>query len=253
MLKFSEANAKTKKLNNVDSLKPYLKNKRKVYSLDLLSGWSCPFAQNCKSRVYVDNNGKKHVVDGKGCKYRCFSASQEAIYPNVYNLRKHNYQEIKKRRSVDSIANLILSSLPKNAGIVRYHVGGDFFKPNYFKAAIKVAEKRPDILFYAYTKSIKFVIEACPISPQNGVLRPNFMITASEGGKQDSLITQSKLRTANVVFDENDTVLPIDHNDSHAATPGKNFSLLLHGIQPKGTKAAEALKIIKRNSREVEV
>ena len=36
--------------------------------------------------------------------------------------------------------------------------------------------------------------------------------------------------------------LPIDHDDSHAATVGGSFALLLHGVQPAGSEAAEAKK-----------
>ena len=72
-----------------------------------------------------------------------------------------------------------------------------------------------------------------------GIVTPNFLLTASEGGKYDSLISHYRIRSAKVVFDEN-TPLPLDHNDSKAATPGGSFALLLHGIQPAGTKASKA-------------
>jgi hypothetical protein len=79
--------------------------------------------------------------------------------------------------------------------------------------------------------------------PSEGVIRNNFLLTASIGGKYDNLIPQLGLRSAKVVFAENEAgKLPIDHDDSHAATKGGNFALLLHGIQPKGSDAATALK-----------
>ena len=51
MLQFSEANAKTKGLKSVPELAGYLANRRKVYSLDLLSGWSCLGARDCLAKV----------------------------------------------------------------------------------------------------------------------------------------------------------------------------------------------------------
>ena len=45
MLKFSKANAKTQALANDAELADYLTDKRKIYSLDLLSGYSCPHAK----------------------------------------------------------------------------------------------------------------------------------------------------------------------------------------------------------------
>ena len=44
MLKFSKANAKTQALKNDSELADYLTDNRKIYSLDLLSGYSCPYA-----------------------------------------------------------------------------------------------------------------------------------------------------------------------------------------------------------------
>ena len=73
MLKFSKANAKTAKLALVPSLAKYLANGRKVYSLDLLSGFYCPFAKECLSKAVVEADGSRHIEDGEHTKFRCFS------------------------------------------------------------------------------------------------------------------------------------------------------------------------------------
>ena len=42
--------------------------------------------------------------------------------------------------------------------------------------------------------------------------------------------------------------LQVDHDDSHAANPltkYENFALMIHGIQPKGSEAADAIKQLK--------
>lgn len=239
MLKFSQQNAKTKNLRSVPELQEYLVDKRKIYSLDLLSGWSCPGARDCLARVH-DVNGKRTLRDGPHTQFRCFSASQEVIYPNVYNARKWNKIAIQVQKTVTQIRNLILQSLPPNLGILRYHVGGDFFKLAYFRAAVEVAERCPDRLFYAYTKSLPFLQKLDVVDLSQGFIRPNFLVTTSVGGRYDHLIPQMGVRTATVVFDEN-TDLPIDHDDSHAATSGGSFALLLHGVQPAKSKASKAL------------
>ena len=59
MLKFSKANAKTQALANDAELAEYLQGNRKIYSLDLLSGWSCPHAKDCLSKAMVQDNGKR--------------------------------------------------------------------------------------------------------------------------------------------------------------------------------------------------
>ena len=95
MLKYSPANAKTDALKQVDELKPFLADKRRIYSLDLLSGYSCPFATECYSKAVVQPNGKRKIEDGPKNKFRCFSASQEVQYNGVYNLRKHNFDTLR--------------------------------------------------------------------------------------------------------------------------------------------------------------
>ena len=157
MLKFSKANAKLDQLHDVDELQHWLQDRRKVYSFDLISGWSCPQAKDCLSKV-VQIADKRKIKDGKDCQFRCFSASNEATYPAVYAKRKHNYDTLKSLKSFTCITERLCADLPKKCGILRFHVGGDFFSADYFLAAIHTAKANPDRLFYAYTKSIKFFI-----------------------------------------------------------------------------------------------
>lgn len=244
MLKFSPANAKIKALAQVDSIKSFLENKRKVYSLDLLSGWSCPYAMDCLSKVVVDLAGKKTIKDGPHTKFRCFSASQEVVFPGVYNLRKHNFDLLK---ASENPAQLIADSMPRNMGVCRIHVGGDMFRESYFLAWADIAKQYPNILFYAYTKSLPFWVKhKKPFSKID-----NFVLTASYGGRFDNLIKEYKLRSSIVVFSEQQAKklkLEIDHTDEHAANPAtknKNFALLIHGAQPAGSDASKAIKELK--------
>jgi len=245
MLKFSKANAKTQALANDAELAQYLEGNKKIYSLDLLSGWSCPHAKDCLSKAMVQDNGKRKIKDGKDTKFRCFSASQEVQYTNVYNSRKHNFDLLRNLRYND-MYELIDSSLPKNAGIVRIHVAGDFFSEEYMHAWYTVALNNPKILFYAYTKSLRFwlAINEFPILH-------NFVLTASYGGRDDHMIDQFNLRSTKVVFSEAEAEelgLAIDHDDSHAAKPSlrdNSFALLIHGTQPAGSEASTALKKLK--------
>jgi len=246
MLKFSPANAKTSHLTKVPGVAHFLANKRKVYSLDLLSGWSCPFACDCLSKVKVDSQtGKRSLQDGPHTQFRCFSASQEIAYTNTYNARKHNF-ELLRSLSTEQMISAIISSMPKNLGVLRFHVAGDFFSPAYFRACCAVARQFPDRLFYTYTKSIKYWITYQHEVPKN------FVLTASYGGRDDSLIKSYGLRNVKVVFSEKEAgKLPIDHDDSHAANPSmrkKNFALLLHGIQPKGSAASKALQELRKSN-----
>ena len=244
MLKFSKANTKLKQLEQIDELSVYLQNKRKVYSFDLLSGWSCPFAKDCLSKVHIID-GRKKIKDGPDTEFRCFSASQEVVFPAVYDNRKHNFDTLRVLGSSYDMALAISDDLPANLGINRIHVGGDFFSLKYMMAWIRVAEWNPDRLFYAYTKSLQYWLACLDSIPDN------FVLTASRGGRQDHLIDEHNLREAKVVFSEQEAIdlgYEIDHDDSHAARPdlrNQSFALLIHGTQPKGSDASAAIKQLK--------
>ena len=240
MLKFSNENSKTKKLRKIGELQRFLRNRRKIYSLDLLSGWSCPGARDCMAKVVIEN-GKRRIRDGKHTQFRCFSASQEVLFPKLYDLRKHNLDSLRKCKSVKSMTKLVEESLPTNLGILRWHVGGGFFNRTYFKTAIEVAKNHPDKLFYAYMKNLRVLDGIKMEDPSMGVLLPNFLITASRGGKYDSLIEALNMREAVVILEEGDATMDIDQDDSHAATIGGSFNLLIHGTQPAGSDAAAAV------------
>ena len=243
MVKWSDANAKIEALQTVESLKKYLEGK-KVYSFDLLSGFSCPFAHDCLSKAVEDSEGKRTIKDGPHTKFRCFSASQEVQYNGVYNLRKHNFDTLRQSNNMDL---LLMDSLPKDTGIVRIHVAGDFFNADYMRAWYNVAYMNPSILFYGYTKSLRYWQFHINEYPE----LDNLVLTASYGGSEDNLIGEYNLRSTKVVFSEFEAYklgLEIDSDDSHAARPdlrNQNFALLIHGVQPKGSEAAKALVKLK--------
>lgn len=245
MLKFSPANAKIKTLSEVDAIKPFLQGKKKVYSLDLLSGWTCPGAHDCLSKVRVVD-GRRVVSDGPDTKFRCFSASQEAVYTGVYNLRNHNTTLLQNYNDVQSLYNLINDSLPPKLGVCRIHVGGDFFSPNYMLSWGEVAKNNPDKLFYAYTKSLGYWIRNREFLDSI----PNLVLTASYGGRLDHLIKSEQLRSAKVIMHPAEAEgLEIDHTDEHAADPSRrnqDFALLIHGLQPAGSDASSAIKVLKQ-------
>ena len=238
---FSKANAKLEALYSVPELEQWLTNRRKVYSFDLLSGWSCPQAKDCLSKVVQIGNSRK-IKDGKDCQFRCFSASQEATFPSAYNKRKANFDYMKSCKSTDEMVDEIVSAMPKNLGICRIHVAGDFFNQKYFRAWREVARICPDRLFYAYTKSLSWWVEDRDSLPNNLVL------TASRGGRLDFMIDEFNLRESKVVFSEAEADAlgyEIDHTDELAAIPeirDESFALLIHGVQPKGSEAAAAIK-----------
>jgi hypothetical protein len=213
---------------------------KQIHTFTLPSGYSCPDALSCMTKADKET-GK--IVDGKAQTFRCFAASSESRFKNVRAVAWHNMELLRAEKTAMGIVALILASLPKDASIVRVHVGGDFFSRDYFNAWLQVACERPDIRFYAYTKSIPFWIEA--LNKQH--VPTNFRLTASAGGKWDNLIDQYQLKTSKVVFSIEEAAalgLELDHDDSHAYEGESSFALLVHGTQGAGSVAGLAVRAL---------
>ena len=228
---------------------------KNIATFSLLSGYSCPGADKCYTKVITDSDGKKKIEDGKNQEFRCFSASQEVLYKNVYNNRSHNYniilnivkdKNLTYELKVIKIYDLLVISLPQlnKWDILRLHVGGDIFCLEYFDALIMLANAFPSKLFYAYTKSIHLWVKRLDKIPNN------FVLTASYGGKYDYLIDEYKLKSVKVVMSIEDAEmwnLEIDHDDSHAYSGKDNFALLIHGSQKKDSNASKAMSNLKKH------
>ena len=240
-LKFGDPNAKLKKM--IKKVGLVLK------TFTLPAGHTCPAAKDCFSRADRET-GK--VTDGPDTVFRCFMASAEARSPSLRKLVWHNLELIKEALKRDAQAGfenmphtsqLINKSLPKKFDIMRVHVGGDYFNKEYLQAWIEVAKLNPDKVFYSYSKSLHLF--------KQFALPENLVLTASRGGKHDDLIDLHGWKEALVVYSEEEAAergLEIDHDDTHAAFGEDNFALLIHGTQPAGSMASQALQAIKRKA-----
>jgi hypothetical protein len=213
---------------------------------DLPAGKSCPMANECKSYAVMNENNKLTVKDGDNNKFRCFAASQEAQYPNVYKARKYNFDLIKKTldndyaiplKSIKLIQDSIKKHITKNIDKVRIHSSGDFFNGRYLSVWFAVARLNPQLRFYCYSKSLH-------LFGTNISIPDNFYLTASFGGKRDDLIHKGFFkRYAIVVNSEAEAIkkgiehigkpYKIDKDDSSCFKPDP-FALLIHGTQKKG-------------------
>tara|TARA_R100000315_G_scaffold61778_2_gene41096 strand:+ start:1 stop:726 length:726 start_codon:yes stop_codon:yes gene_type:complete len=219
--------------------------------ISLPAGLTCPGANSCKAWVTLKDD-KRVLNRGPESMFTCFAASEELRYPNVYNSRRYNYNLINSyvvKRDVDGLSNLINDSLlanKKNINKFRIHESGDFYHPLYLKAWINVAKFNRDIKFYCYSKSLKYFLEV--------LLPNNFYMVASYGSRHDYLIDQGYFpKYSKVVFSEDEAKqlgLEIDVDDS-LCFQDKPFALLLHGLQEKNTASSEALKLIKRNKKQL--
>jgi len=149
-----------------------------VYEWNLPSGYTCPFAKECK--VYVDRISGKFLIP-KG-KFKCYAAYAER-YPAV---RKSRWENLKLIKSGGK------PQLPTDCENVRIHASGDFFTPEYLNLWIEIAKENPKINFWGFTKSIKYWLIVRDQIPSNLIL------TASYGGLDDELIEKNKLKHAKV-------------------------------------------------------
>ena len=180
------------------------------------------------------------ITDGEHQIYRCYAASDEAKSPQVRAARHWNFELLRKETEYEMVKR-INASLTKKAELIRIHVSGDFFNQKYFNAWVSIAKLNPDILFYAYTKSLKYWLEYKE-EPYSEI-PSNLKLTASWDHSNSKQIQQHRLKFAKVVFNEEEARilnLEIDHDDTHAYIGDKSFALLIHGTQPKGTMAAKA-------------
>lgn len=231
-LVFGKANEKLIKLQEQTG--------KRVATFSILSGYNCPGANECQAFAVKTENGMR-IKDGKHMEFRCFSASQEVLFPAVYKSREANGElVILAAQSPELAAVEIVANIPKKTEIIRIHVAGDFKTKNYFLAWILAAKLRPDIIFYAYTKSIPFWVALRDKIPANMIL------TASIGGKFDHLARQHSLRTAKVFMYDEDAAavgLDVDKTDFFAYDPEnqhKHFALTVHGPQKAGSDWGKA-------------
>lgn len=212
---------------------------------DLPAGRTCPNSDKCHSYAVMNNNGKLTVKDGDNTIFRCYAASQEAQYKNVYNARKYNHDLILKYLNKENgyfhtyelIKESIIKNISKNINKVRIHSSGDFFSGQYLRAWLTVARSMPRLKFYCYSKSLD-------LFGINVSIPDNFFLTASMGGKRDDLIHKGYFKRWAIVVNSEDEAIKkgiehigkpykIDKDDSSCFKPDP-FALLIHGTQKKG-------------------
>ena len=221
------------------------KKLKKTLIFDLPSGKTCPMASECHSYAVMNNNGRLTVKDGDKNKFRCFAASQEAQYKNVYNARKYNLdlilESLKGEYGFYKTYELINDSIQKhktrNINKVRIHSSGDFFNGEYLRSWFAVARLNPQLKFYCYSKSLH-------LFGTNISIPDNFFLTASMGGLRDDLIHKGFFKRYAIVVNSEEEAIKkgiehigkpyeIDKDDSSCFKPDP-FALLIHGTQKKG-------------------
>jgi hypothetical protein len=217
MVTFSRANTELQKMA-VELGIP----KSHIKSFDLPAGWTCPYANICKSQ-YNPISGV--TIDGKNMIFRCYAMKAERQYPATRVMRWRNFNELKNcNNDVDKMASVISNSIPNRTEIVRIHSSGDFFSKAYFQAWVKVAIKNPEIQFYGYTKALQYV----------NIDKPdNFNLIYSIGGKLDKVYTNEPacyvVQSPDEADAKNIPLACVEIEDDYInILQGKSFALLEH-------------------------
>lgn len=228
-----------------------------VLTLSLPSGFTCPGALQCLAKADRDTG---RITDGGRQEFRCFEASAESRWRSVRDHRWRNF-DILRKLDASAMATALLHGLfaarQLKSTHVRWFTGGDFFSTDMRDAVMECARSTPDLIHYAYTKSLPFFVPwvatddgGFPL-PRPKPMPPNLFITASWGGRFDHLITEARFpRTACVVHtiaEAEAAGLEIDTTDQLAwQEKPTHFCHLTHGSQPAGSRASTELSARRR-------
>jgi hypothetical protein len=130
--------------------------------------------------------GKKTCPYAGICAEVCYAAQGHMGMPAASAAYERNFTKVMKIGRSRKLSNLLCEDIGSMRRIthIRLHDSGDFFARWYYEAWLEVAERNPEITFYAYTKSIPFLDwESHP---------SNLRVVQSMGGKRDKDIDDSK-------------------------------------------------------------
>ena len=202
------------------------KNKDKIAAFGLLAGTTCPGACKCLGTPIKQENGKIKVEHGSEMEFPCFAAKLAALRPNVFKVQEKNQKLIEKLKPNELVDHFVRSFYSKahwDTKYMRWFWSGDCYSIKLRNAVFQVAREVKHVIHYSYTKNLPIFIDQ--------TLPKNYRLTASHGGKFDSLIHKFK-RTAKVFATEELALvsgLPIDNDETFATSPiDRHFALIQH-------------------------
>lgn len=180
--------------------------------------------------AYKTKSGKSTCPFAGGCQKYCYAQKGNYTrFPIVQELMEKKYLISKQ----DNFPLLINTEIQKKKPThIRIHDSGDFYSPLYLQKWVDIANDNKGIIFYAYTKSIKFFVNDLFSERDTLILPKNLKIIFSEGGKTDNLINVNIDRHARI-FKDVATLLSAGYidassNDLKAITTNKKVGLVFH-------------------------
>ena len=172
--------------------------------------------------AYKTESGKTVCPFAKDCIKYCYAQKGNYRYPSVQKGLNKRY-ELSKTDNFVPMMNATIKK--KKATHIRIHDSGDFYSIKYLIKWVDIATQNKDVIFYAYTKSIKFF--------KGSLTMPkNLKIIFSEGSKTDNLIDTTKDRHAKIFKNVADLLnagyINASDNDLNAITDNKKVGLVYH-------------------------
>ena len=170
-------------------------------------------------------DGGNTCPGANACRGVCYAKQGRYIMAGVKNARLHNFNASRSDTFVID-ATQDLNRLVKRYNVVRLHDSGDFYSQEYLDSWKLIADTFPEVIFYAYTKSLHLDIESDKPS--------NLRIVQSLGGKYDDKLNLS-LPHSRIFSTDADRINAgyIDGNVSDIpAIEGEiNIGLVYHGVR----------------------
>ena len=172
--------------------------------------------------AYKTITGKTVCPFAKDCIKYCYAQKGNYKYPSVVKGLNNRYELSQTDEFVPKMNATIILERPTH---VRIHDSGDFYSIKYLQKWVQIAEHNKEVIFYAYTKSIKFFVD--------GLLLPdNMKIIFSEGSKTDNLINAREHRHARIFKTSKELnaagYIDASSNDLQAITENKKVGLIFH-------------------------
>ncbi len=199
---------------NAKLKKTSLENKKRVLNFSL--------------PAYKTETGKTVCPFAKDCIKYCYAQKGNYRFPSVIKGLNKRYELSKTDDFIPMMNATILLERPTH---VRIHDSGDFYSIKYLNKWIQIAKDNKNVIFYAYTKSIKF-FKRTKKNNNNWLLPKNLKIIFSEGSKTDNLINTLKDRHARIFKDITALLsagyVDASNNDLLAITDNKKVGLVYH-------------------------
>jgi Zn-dependent M28 family amino/carboxypeptidase len=173
--------------------------------------------------AYKTKSGKVTCPFAAACVKYCYAQKGNYTrFPIVQELMEKKYT-LSKQENFNELMNTEIQK--KKPTHIRIHDSGDFYSIKYLLKWVNIAMDNPDVIFYAYTKSIQF-FKGCINIPEN------MKIIFSEGSKTDELINARKDRHARIFNNVQDLnaagYVDASANDLQAITTNKKVGLIFH-------------------------